>query len=68
MSEVAGAPGNRGLSPRITVLGERRGMREWECPYCSHSILYDPKDQEVVDLAAESHLSRQHKAKVFGGF
>ena len=34
----------------------------WQCPYCAHSLEYAPRDREVAELAANSHVNRQHKA------
>jgi len=53
----------------MTVLMERKKeMEDWECPHCSHSIRYAPCDADVAQMAAESHLLRRHRSKVFGQF
>ena len=34
----------------------------WQCPYCAHCLEYAPRDREAAELAANSHVNRQHKA------
>ena len=63
------APGNRSSFSRMTVLLERKyGLDDWECPYCSHSIGYEPYDADAAQMAIESHLLRRHRSDVLGRF
>ena len=33
----------------------------WQCPFCDHTLSYQDKTKSVAELAANSHISRQHK-------
>jgi len=35
----------------------------WQCPFCDHSLSYKESTRDAAELAANSHLSRQHKAE-----
>lgn len=37
--------------------------RGWKCPFCDHSLTYDAESKDVAEMAANSHVSRQHKQK-----
>ena len=37
--------------------------RTWKCPFCDHTLTYEAKNRDVAELAAHSHISRQHKQK-----
>ena len=37
--------------------------RNWKCPFCDHSLTYEAKNRDVAELAAHSHINRQHKQK-----
>ena len=36
-------------------------MKKWQCPRCSHSLDYDPKHIDVINIAKVRHLLDTHK-------
>jgi hypothetical protein len=37
--------------------------RTWQCPFCDHSLRYSATTRDVAEMAANSHVSRQHKGE-----
>lgn len=37
--------------------------RTWQCPLCDHTLQYSTTTREVAEMAANSHVSRQHKGE-----
>ena len=37
--------------------------RTWQCPFCDHTLRYSATTREVAEMAANSHVSRQHKGE-----
>ena len=35
--------------------------KSWKCPFCDHGFMYGATDADVAEMAANSHLNRQHK-------
>ena len=35
-------------------------VHAWQCPYCDHSLTYADGQEDVVELAIASHLTRRH--------
>ena len=33
----------------------------WACPHCDHFLMYRAQDRDVAELAANSHVCRQHR-------
>ena len=33
----------------------------WQCPFCDHTLMYSAHTKDVAEIAANSHVSRQHK-------
>jgi len=54
-------PGGPPLLP-ISESGLPDDRQVWQCPHCDHCLRYRPQDRSVAELAANSHVSRQHKA------
>jgi hypothetical protein len=46
------------LSGSEPVLSDDR--RVWQCPHCDHCLSYRHQDRGVAELAANSHVNRQH--------
>ena len=38
-------------------------MEKWKCPHCDHVLEFGPGHDDVVELAIESHMRRQHGAQ-----
>ncbi len=38
--------------------------RLWQCPYCDHSLTFADEQEDVVEMAIASHLTRQHASKL----
>lgn len=36
----------------------------WQCPYCDHSLKYAEGQEDVVELAIASHLTRRHTGQL----
>lgn len=39
------------------------GKCTWQCPFCDHALAYSAMARDAAELAANSHVSRQHKRK-----
>lgn len=37
--------------------------RVWRCPFCDHELSYAFKTKGAAELAANSHIARQHKSE-----
>ena len=48
-------------SPVLAEAHKANDKQEWTCPYCEHSLRYSLRDREVAELAANSHINRQHR-------
>jgi hypothetical protein len=55
------APQGGRPSPLLPQADEATGKETWNCPYCEHSLRYTLRDREVAELAANSHVNRQHR-------
>ena len=59
--ESGGAPpGSPPISSRAEA-GRSADRQIWQCPYCDHRLSYRPQDRDVAEMAANSHVVRQHK-------
>ena len=38
-----------------------QAKRTWQCPFCDHALQYSATTREVAEMAANSHVGRQHK-------
>ena len=48
--------------PSCSAVPQSDGKQTWKCPHCEHFLSYRLRDREVAELAANSHIRRQHKA------
>ena len=59
-SAINEAP-KRGPFPFLTPPGKDVERRVWNCPFCDHELRYTFPSKDAAELAANSHMSRQHK-------
>ena len=36
----------------------------WQCPYCDHTLKYADGQEDVVEMAVASHLTRWHSGQL----
>lgn len=59
--DIGEAPQGDRPSPLFPHPHEPSDKETWRCPYCEHSLRYSFRDREVAELAANSHVNRQHR-------
>ena len=59
-SAINEAP-NRGSFSSFTPPTNDAMRYVWRCPFCEHWLRYTIESKETAELAANSHMSRQHK-------
>jgi hypothetical protein len=59
--DIGEAPQGGHPSPLLPQAHEPNDKETWNCPYCEHSLRYSLRDREVAELAANSHVNRQHR-------
>jgi len=48
---------------RGPFLSSADAKRTWQCPLCDHTLRYSAGTRDVAEMAANSHVSRQHKGE-----
>ena len=57
-------PPNRGSFSFSSAAPTACVTREvWHCPFCDHELSYVSKTKDAAELAANSHIARQHKGE-----
>lgn len=57
-------PPNRGSFSFSSAAPTACVTREvWHCPFCDHELSYVSKTKDVAELAANSHIARQHRSE-----
>jgi len=62
---VTNPPDFRGFFLHRSTLEEHGNHLEWQCPWCSYSLLFTPIDRQVAEMSAHGHILRQHGVKLW---
>ena len=62
---VSEPPDFRGFFLNRSALGEHGGMWEWQCPWCSYSLLFSAGDRSFAEESAHSHVLSSHGVRLW---
>lgn len=58
-------PDMEGFFLHHSALEEHQGNWQWQCPWCSHSVLFSARDRALAEGVARSHVLSSHGIRLW---